>query len=126
MSTKIPVIRLALLDELKEIQKSAKDQLVTKIENMLKLLIPKDDYSDLHEDIYDFVDKAIKLANEMSEERTMFQCFMADQGKKPDEAIIETLDQTGLVWMCTFPGLAVQREKRVILVKASAELSDRA
>lgn len=86
---------------------------------------------DLEDALTNFVDKAIALKSEMTEEQAIIRCFMVHRGQSVAEDLVTTgeLDEatTGKVLMCTFPGLEkvyVDEDGKVnrrIMVRACGE-----
>jgi hypothetical protein len=63
----------------------------------------------LEDALTNFIDKAIALKSEMTEEQAVIRCFMVQKGQSVTEDLVNTgeLEEvtTGKVLMCTFPGL---------------------
>lgn len=94
-----------MLRQVTEKQGVEKERLVEKLSETLSLLLPKKIESKLP--LERIIDRALLLANQMTEEQGLFQCFLAEVGDEPEEKLmIKVADQkqTGRVIMCTFPG----------------------
>jgi hypothetical protein len=117
-----------VLPHVRKDQEARKEKVIQQLERAMKLLLPgKPD--DIHSIVTQIVDKAVTLANDMTEEQILFRCYMIHAGQQPTEAIVHVADseQTGRVILCTFPGFGrkVWEDGKVQLipvVKASVEL----
>ena len=94
----------------------------------MKLLLPgKPDA--IHSIVTQIVDKAVTLANDMTEDQILFQCYMIYPGQQPTVAFVHVADseQTGRMILCTFPGFGRKvweagKVQLIPVVKASVEL----
>ena len=126
--TKASIVRQAvgrgILHLCKSEQTSAKLNLVENLETTLTRLLPKP--NNMHSKLVDFVEKAVGVSNDMSEEQGAFRCFMATSGEIAPESTVHIADdqQRGPVLMCTFPGFEKEIEfhERKPFLKAVAEL----
>jgi len=101
--------------------------IITDLTTLLLLLFPKSPEIDITK-VSKFVNKAIKLKEAMMEEQAVYHCYWVDGGDHYDESLVEIADEeTGLISICTFPGLSrtVKNEDGEVVaraVKASAIL----
>ena len=121
------VLGHGVLKETKPNQADLKKELEERVGNMLSLLFPEG--KNLKKKFKDFVDRAVDLANLMTEEKCLFFCDMVSLGQSCNLDEMHPYDEEeGLVKMCMFPvfGLKVRNEngaaERKVLVKAEVEL----
>jgi hypothetical protein len=117
----------AELRQLAKSQETAKSELVRRLVETLKRLLPRP--IDIQPMVSKILDMAIKVANDMTEEQALFHCHIIEAGRPPSESSIQVADdaQSGNVFLCTFPLFArlirdEWSERLVPVVKASAEL----
>jgi len=127
----------AQLSETEEFQTAIKNQLVEQLGDVLKPLLPRShDHLarpyDIHRVVANVTDLAVKIANAMTQEQAIFRSFFLISGYQPTEAeaSVTNAEQTGNVFMCTFPGFykKVRDEKQdhnIIMVKANVDLESR-
>lgn len=105
-------------------QISAKENLVQRLEEILTLLLPTPRH--IRPNLAKFIDMAVDIAKEMTEEQVLFRSFMANFGEAKDDATMHVADedQSGPVAMCTFPGFEkkVEAGECILFFKACAEL----
>jgi len=104
-------------------------QVMVELGNLLSRLLPRCTPETVSETVLRIVDKAIYLKKTMSEEQALYYCFWNDYGEEYKENYVEVMneDETGSVFLCTFPGLARTIKKdnhvsEVLVVKARAML----
>jgi len=121
------VLGKGVLKETKSNQEELQKELEERVGNLLSLLFPEG--KNLKRKLKDFVDRAVDLANLMTEEKCLFFCDMVSIGQSCNLDEMHPYDQEeGLVKMCMFPvfGLQVRNQngvtERKVLVKAEVEL----
>ena len=104
-------------------------QLTGELAEVLQLLLPLTAEGAIASLAKRIVEKAIPLKTAMTDEYSLFHCFMADCGDNFNEQPFEVDDErpTGRVVLCTFPGLARTIKKdsqklEVIVAKGRASL----
>ena len=138
---KVLTIRQALgraqLSEVEKLQTAMKNLLVEQLDDLLKPLLPRSSDPnlrpyDIHVVIAKLTDMAVQLANMMTQERAIFRSYFLKAGHQPTEveASVPNTEQTGNVFMCTFPGFykKVRDGKQtiqIVMVKANVELQSR-
>jgi hypothetical protein len=97
---------------LKSCERSASDCRETCIEELvdiLSLILPKTKVkSDIRPSAVKFIEAAIQLKNQMTEEQAVYRCFMLAYGESVTNANLNIGDEEivgGIVFLCTFPGL---------------------
>lgn len=110
-------------------QESTQKDLVEGLLKALSLWFGKQ--ADFNADLETIVADAVVLANQMAEEQCLFQCFFANIAVEPrSEDFVKVADpnQSGYVYMCTFPGFRKRtvmnkKEDFLCLIPASVELA---
>lgn len=125
------VLGRAELRVVKDEQSAQKADLVGLLSDTIIQLLPRTHDAnsqpyDVRGMIVDIVEKCINLANIMTAEQAFYKCTMVCAGELPSEASVRA-EQSGRVFMCTFPGLVrniySDGEIAVVsLVKPSVEL----
>jgi hypothetical protein len=104
-------------------------ELVRKLGEILRLLLPKTSDTALDSAAQKIVDKAVELKKAMTEEQALYRCFWIGCGFDFKDEFIEVAEEDGAgrVLICTFPGLAriIKKDNQsseIIVVKAGAIL----
>jgi hypothetical protein len=98
---------------------------------LLYLLLPKASDGEILKAVSKFISKAVALKAAMAKEQSVYRGFWSPSGEQFDADSMEVADEeSGLVYLCTFPGLArtIKREKEtgkgiINAVKAKVVLS---
>jgi hypothetical protein len=93
-------------------------------------LLPKSRPGDLREGFTRFLDKALALKKEMTQEQAVYRCFMIQCGHQVSDVEVDLGDDNGgTLLVCTFPGLTRHivnedmKFERPIVVRADGELN---
>jgi hypothetical protein len=117
-----------LVDEVLESQEMAKTVLLDDIAKTLNLFPPHPSIEDILRDLRNFIDCAVKVANEMTSEKAIFYCFLANFGEIINEDEMCHVGGEGQgerVGMSHFPGfLRETKDNRIVLlpVEVSSEM----
>jgi hypothetical protein len=103
---------------------------VTSLTDLLCGLLPASKPKDIESGVAKFIDRAVKLKYDMTEEQAVYRCFLVDNGQAIDEKFLSVPDERYVgcvVFLCTFPGLqrmVIHEGKTVNLtvVRAAVEL----
>ena len=85
-----------------------REDCVRELVDLLSQLLPKSKVKDISTNVIKFLDTAIQLKNEMTEEQAVYRCYMLAYGELVTNAQLNIGDEEGLkgaMFLCTFPGL---------------------
>jgi hypothetical protein len=107
-------------------------QLIEKLANLQRALLPRTSDSDIRDFVTTIITKALTLKNAMTEEQAVYRCFLVNGGDVFKETIMQVAvgeepAEADNVLMCMFPGLRRLRlhedqMKFVFVVKAIVKL----
>jgi hypothetical protein len=122
--------RATLSAEKKEV-KPRREIIINDLYSLMGKLFPASPEAKVRAFVTKVVDKTISLRNAMSEEQSIYRCFLPDNGDTFDDSIfqVETGEKAkGNILLCMFPGLRRlnigldQKKGFVIVVKAIVKL----
>lgn len=87
---------------------AAREEAIKKFPELLHYLLPKSRPGDLRDGVTKFMDKALALKKEMTQEQAVYRCFMVGCAQPVSEVEVDIGDDglvSGTLLLCTFPGL---------------------
>jgi hypothetical protein len=81
--------------------------IVSQLAGLLALLLPGSAEEDIGKSVAKFIKKAIRLKTALIEEQAVYQCYWVQCGEHFDAEMMDISgEESGLVCICTFAGLA--------------------